>query len=110
MSSKPRGNLIIGQSGGATAVTNTSLVGAFEAAQADERIGDIYRRIKMVTIITSEAIHDEQGHFLGTAQQEQGDTFHHAQMSGAGKHWQSSSKTVWVHRRVPKSTETCNGV
>ncbi|HTK07579.1 MAG TPA: 6-phosphofructokinase [Ktedonobacteraceae bacterium] len=36
------GNLIIGQSGGATAVINASLVGAVEAALADERIDGIY--------------------------------------------------------------------
>jgi ATP-dependent phosphofructokinase / diphosphate-dependent phosphofructokinase len=36
------GNLIIGQSGGATAVINASLVGAFEEAVQDERIGGIY--------------------------------------------------------------------
>jgi len=35
-------NLIIGQSGGATAVINASLVGAVEAALAEERIDDIY--------------------------------------------------------------------
>src|SRR5258708_12829884 len=35
-------NLIIGQSGGATAVINASLVGAVEAALADERINGIY--------------------------------------------------------------------
>jgi len=35
-------NLIIGQSGGATAVINASLVGAVEAALLDERINDIY--------------------------------------------------------------------
>ncbi len=37
-----RGNLIIGQSGGATAVINASLVGAVEAALADARIDGIY--------------------------------------------------------------------
>jgi ATP-dependent phosphofructokinase / diphosphate-dependent phosphofructokinase len=37
-----RGNLIIGQSGGATAVINASLVGAVEAAMADSRIDGIY--------------------------------------------------------------------
>jgi ATP-dependent phosphofructokinase / diphosphate-dependent phosphofructokinase len=37
-----RSNLIIGQSGGATAVINASLVGAVEAAMADERIDGIY--------------------------------------------------------------------
>lgn len=35
-------NLIIGQSGGATAVINASLVGAVEAALADRRIANIY--------------------------------------------------------------------
>jgi len=35
-------NLIIGQSGGATAVINASLVGAFEAARQETRIHDIY--------------------------------------------------------------------
>lgn len=42
MSSKISGNLIIGQSGGATAVINASLVGAVETAFADQRIGGIY--------------------------------------------------------------------
>ena len=42
MSSSTNGNLIIGQSGGATAVINASLVGAFEAASQHERIGNIY--------------------------------------------------------------------
>ncbi len=36
------GNLIIGQSGGATAVINASLVGAFNEALKDERIDGIY--------------------------------------------------------------------
>ncbi len=42
MSAATRKNLIIGQSGGATAVINASLVGAVEAAMADERIDGIY--------------------------------------------------------------------
>ncbi|MBO0781987.1 MAG: 6-phosphofructokinase [Ktedonobacteraceae bacterium] len=42
MSALTRGNLIIGQSGGATAVINASLVGAVEAALATNRIGAIY--------------------------------------------------------------------
>jgi len=37
-----KNNLIIGQSGGATAVINASLVGAVEAALTDERIDGIY--------------------------------------------------------------------
>jgi 6-phosphofructokinase len=42
LASTLRGNLIIGQSGGATAVINASLVGAVEAALADEHIDGIY--------------------------------------------------------------------
>ncbi len=42
MASTLRGNLIIGQSGGATAVINASLAGAVEAALADGRIDGIY--------------------------------------------------------------------
>ena len=42
MSLTIRNNLIIGQSGGATAVINASLVGAVEAAMADARIDGIY--------------------------------------------------------------------
>ena len=42
MAATTRGNLIIGQSGGATAVINASLVGAVEAALADKRIDGIY--------------------------------------------------------------------
>src|SRR5437868_15033123 len=37
-----RGNLIIGQSGGATAVINASLVGAIEAALKDAHFKNIY--------------------------------------------------------------------
>jgi len=37
-----RNNLIIGQSGGATAIINASLVGAVEAALEDERIDGLY--------------------------------------------------------------------
>ncbi len=36
------GNLIIGQSGGATAVINASLAGAVETALQDQRVGQIY--------------------------------------------------------------------
>ena len=42
MSLNTHGNLIIGQSGGATAVINASLVGAVEAAMKDTRIDGIY--------------------------------------------------------------------
>ncbi len=42
MSSHTHGNLIIGQSGGATAVINASLVGAIEAAMQERQIDNIY--------------------------------------------------------------------
>jgi ATP-dependent phosphofructokinase / diphosphate-dependent phosphofructokinase len=42
LSSTRRGNLLIGQSGGATAVINASLVGAVEAALAERHIDGIY--------------------------------------------------------------------
>ena len=42
MSSIQTGNLLIGQSGGATAVINASLVGAVETALQDQRISGIY--------------------------------------------------------------------
>jgi 6-phosphofructokinase 1 len=42
VSTTTRGNLIIGQSGGATAVINASLVGAIEAALASRHIDGIY--------------------------------------------------------------------
>ena len=42
MSQSGQRNMIIGQSGGATAVINASLTGAFEAARDDGRIDAIY--------------------------------------------------------------------
>lgn len=42
MSARTRGNLIIGQSGGATAVINASLVGAVEAVLAADHIENVY--------------------------------------------------------------------
>ena len=42
MSPARQRNVLIGQSGGATAVINASLVGAFEAAHTDARVGEIY--------------------------------------------------------------------
>lgn len=53
-----RGNLIIGQSGGATAVINASLVGAFEAALADERIDGIYGMLYGIQGLLKEEIVD----------------------------------------------------
>lgn len=60
-----RGNLIIGQSGGATAVINASLVGAFEAALANERIDGIYGMLHGIEGLLKEKIVDlraESGH------------------------------------------------
>jgi 6-phosphofructokinase 1 len=51
-------NLLIGQSGGATAVINASLVGAVEAALADERIDDIYGMLNGVEGLLKEDIID----------------------------------------------------
>ncbi|HJT56245.1 MAG TPA: 6-phosphofructokinase [Ktedonobacteraceae bacterium] len=53
-----RGNLIIGQSGGATAVINASLVGAFEAALANERIDGIYGMLHGIEGLLKEKIVD----------------------------------------------------
>ncbi|HZU69400.1 MAG TPA: 6-phosphofructokinase [Ktedonobacteraceae bacterium] len=52
------GNLIIGQSGGATAVINASLVGAYEAALAEERIESIYGMLYGVQGLLQEQIVD----------------------------------------------------
>jgi len=51
-------NLIIGQSGGATAVINASLVGAVEAALADERIDGIYGMLNGIEGLLEENIID----------------------------------------------------
>jgi 6-phosphofructokinase 1 len=51
-------NLIIGQSGGATAVINASLVGAVEAALASERIGGIYGMLHGVEGLLKEDLVD----------------------------------------------------
>jgi 6-phosphofructokinase len=52
------GNLIIGQSGGATAVINASLVGAYEAALAGEHIEGIYGMLYGVQGLLREEIVD----------------------------------------------------
>lgn len=58
MSQNTHGNLIIGQSGGATAVINASLVGAFETALADERINGIYGMLYGIQGLLKEEIVD----------------------------------------------------
>ncbi len=58
MSSKRPGNLIIGQSGGATAVINASLVGAVEAALADQRVGAIYGMLHGIEGLLKEELID----------------------------------------------------
>jgi len=52
------GNLIIGQSGGATAVINASLVGAVEAVMQQKRIGNIYGMLYGVEGLLKEDIID----------------------------------------------------
>jgi 6-phosphofructokinase 1 len=56
--SKISGNLIIGQSGGATAVINASLVGAVEAAFADQRIGAVYGMLHGIEGLLKEELID----------------------------------------------------
>ena len=58
MSSKRPGNLIIGQSGGATVVINASLVGAVEAAFADQRVGAIYGMLHGIEGLLKEELID----------------------------------------------------
>jgi ATP-dependent phosphofructokinase / diphosphate-dependent phosphofructokinase len=53
-----RGNLIIGQSGGATAVINASLVGVVEAALADTRVDGIYGMLHGIEGLLKEDIID----------------------------------------------------
>jgi 6-phosphofructokinase 1 len=55
------GNLIIGQSGGATAVINASLVGAVEVALQDTRIGQIYGMWHGIQGLLQEDIVDLRG-------------------------------------------------
>jgi ATP-dependent phosphofructokinase / diphosphate-dependent phosphofructokinase len=56
--SKRAGNLIIGQSGGATAVINASLVGIVEAAFTDQRIGAIYGMLHGIEGLLKEEVID----------------------------------------------------
>jgi ATP-dependent phosphofructokinase / diphosphate-dependent phosphofructokinase len=58
LTATPRGNLIIGQSGGATAVINASLVGVVEAALADKRVDGIYGMLHGIEGLLKEDIID----------------------------------------------------
>jgi len=58
LSLNKHGNLIIGQSGGATAVINASLVGAVEAAMKDTRIDGIYGMLHGIEGLIKEDIID----------------------------------------------------
>ena len=69
MLSKIPGNLIIGQSGGATAVINASLVGAVEAAFADQRIGGIYGMLHGIEGLLKEELIDLRQQPVGIWQQ-----------------------------------------
>ena len=53
--------LVIGQSGGATAVINASLVGAVEAALADERIDGVYGMLNGIEGLLKEEVVDLPG-------------------------------------------------
>src|SRR5207249_2263501 len=61
LSSTTHGNLIIGQSGGATAVINASLVGAIEASMQQKCIGNIYGMLHGVEGLLKEDIIDLRG-------------------------------------------------
>lgn len=67
-----------------------------------ERVEAVYRRVGAVVIATSEAIQDEQGRFLGTAEADQTDAFHHPQISGAG---QALVKSIERHLGLQGRTE-----
>jgi len=67
--SKIPGNLIIGQSGGATAVINASLVGAVEAAFTDQRIGGIYGMLHGIEGLLKEELIDLRQQPVGIWQQ-----------------------------------------
>jgi 6-phosphofructokinase len=58
LSSNIKGNLIIGQSGGATAVINASLVGAVEAALIDPHINGIYGMVHGIEGLLKEDLID----------------------------------------------------
>lgn len=58
LSSKRAENLIVGQSGGATAVINASLVGVVEAAFADHRIGAVYGMLHGIEGLLKEKVID----------------------------------------------------
>ena len=58
MSSNTHSNLIIGQSGGATAVINASLVGAMEAVMKDTRIDGIYGMLHGIEGLLKEDVID----------------------------------------------------
>jgi ATP-dependent phosphofructokinase / diphosphate-dependent phosphofructokinase len=58
LSATTRRNLVIGQSGGATAVINASLVGAVEAAFTDERIDGVYGMLNGIEGLLKEDLVD----------------------------------------------------
>ncbi len=69
LSSEKPGNLIIGQSGGATAVINASLVGAVEAAFTDRRIGAVYGMLHGIEGLLKEQLIDLRQQPVGIWQQ-----------------------------------------
>ena len=69
MLSKLAGNLIVGQSGGATAVINASLVGIVEAAFTDQRIGAVYGMLHGIEGLLKEEVIDLRQQPVGIWQQ-----------------------------------------
>lgn len=69
MLSKLAGNLIIGQSGGATTVINASLVGVVEAAFTDQRIGAVYGMLHGIEGLHKEEVIDLHQQPVGIWQQ-----------------------------------------
>jgi len=67
--SKLAGNLIVGQSGGATAVINASLVGIVEAAFTDQRIGAVYGMLHGIEGLLKEEVIDLRQQPVGIWQQ-----------------------------------------
>ena len=56
--SPPRGNALIGQSGGPTCVINQSLVGLVEACVASDAVGEVYGALHGIAGILDENLID----------------------------------------------------
>ena len=74
---RARGNLLIGQSGGATAVINASLVGAVRAALADDAVDGIYGAVRGIEGLLRGDVVDQR-HDLADAVRRRGQALHFA--------------------------------